>query len=107
MGIRITRGMYRTLKLFLESHIGKYLPAKHPISAWLLQREYLLINVRCRGADLLIPWQRVKGRCFRPLLLSFCECIFYKWRVKDRRRPLMATWAAAGWKVSSWVQAHV
>ena len=82
MGMRIIRGMYRTLKLFLKSRIGKYLPAKHPISACLLQHTCLLINVRCRGTDGLTPWQRVKGRSFRQLLLSFWECVLYKLRSK-------------------------
>ena len=36
VGIRIVRGFYSTVKLCFEARIGKYLPAAHPISAWLL-----------------------------------------------------------------------
>ena len=73
VGIRIIRGLYRTLKLCLEARIGKYLPAAHPISAWLLQHTCVLLNARSVGSDGQTPWQRVKGRMFRQMLLCFGE----------------------------------
>ena len=78
VGIRIFRGFCRTLKLCLEARIGKYLPAAHPISAWLLQHTCVLLNARSVGSDGQTAWQRVKGRMFRQLLLCFGECVLYK-----------------------------
>ena len=78
VGVRLVRGMFRTLKLCLEARIGKYIPAAHAITAWLLEHTCILLNARCRGSDGLTPWQRIKGRSFRQLLLSFGECILYK-----------------------------
>ena len=37
VGVRIIRGMFRTLKLCLEARLNKYLPVNHPITAWLLE----------------------------------------------------------------------
>ena len=78
VGVRLVRGMFRTLKLCLEARIGKYIPAAHAITAWLLEHTCILLNARCRGSDGLTPCQRIKGRSFRQLLLSFGECILYK-----------------------------
>ena len=38
----------------------------------------MLINARARGSDGRTPWQRIKGRTFRQLLLCFGERILYK-----------------------------
>ena len=78
IGVRIIRGMFRTLKLCLEARLNKYLPVNHPITAWLLEHTSMLINARARGSDGRTPWQRIKGRRFRQLLLCFGERIFYK-----------------------------
>ena len=73
VGIRIISGFYRTFKFCFETKLRKYLPAAHPISAWLLQHACGLFGSDCQTA-----WQRVKGRMFRKLLLCFGECILYK-----------------------------
>ena len=78
VGVRILRGMYRTFKLCLESRIGKYVPATHPMSAWLLQHVCTVLNSRTRGPDGQTPWERIKGRPFRQLLLGFGECVLHK-----------------------------
>ena len=78
VGIRIVRGMFRILKLCLEARLGKYVPVSHPITAWLLEHTCLLLNARTRGSDEQTPWQRIKGRAFRQLLLCFGERILYK-----------------------------
>ena len=78
VGVRIIRGMFRTLKLCLEARLNKYLPVNHPITAWLLEHTCMLLNARARGSDGQTPWQRIKGRAFRQLLLCFGERILYK-----------------------------
>ena len=42
IGVRIIRGMFRTLKLCLEARLNKYLPVNHPITAWLLEHTSML-----------------------------------------------------------------
>ena len=37
VGILLIRGMFRTLRLCLESRLGKKLPVDHPVAAWLLE----------------------------------------------------------------------
>ena len=78
VGVKIVRGVFRTLKLCLEARLGKYLPVAHAITAWLLQHACTVINARCRGPDGRTAWQRIKGRSFRQLLLGFGECVLYK-----------------------------
>ena len=82
VGVRLVRGMFRTLNLCFEARIGKYIPAAHAITAWLLEHTCILLNARCRGSDGLTPWQRIKGRSSRQLLLSFGKCILYKLPIK-------------------------
>lgn len=69
VGIRILRSMSRTLNLCLESRMGKYIPAGHPLTAWLLQHACALINARIRGRDDQTAWHRLKGRSF-----IHCSC---------------------------------
>ena len=82
VGVKLVRGMFRTLKLCLEARLGKYLPISHGVTAWLLEHACTILNARARGSDGQTPWQRVKGRSFRQLLLGFGECILYKLPVK-------------------------
>jgi hypothetical protein len=37
IGVRMIRGLFRTLKLCLEARIDKYIPIDHPIIAWMMQ----------------------------------------------------------------------
>ncbi len=78
VGIRIIRGMFRTLKLCLEARIGKYIPITHALVPWLLEHVCLLLNAQSRGHDGLTPWQRVRGRPFSQKLVGFGEVVLYK-----------------------------
>ena len=82
VSVKLVRSMSRNLKLCLAAHLGKYLPVKHPITAWLLEHACKVINARAHGSDGHTPWQRFKGRSFRQLLLGFGECVLYKLHVK-------------------------
>ena len=64
VGVMLIRGLFRTLKLCLESQIGRYIPVDHAVVPWLLEHTCLVLNVRSRGSDGLTPWQRVRGRPF-------------------------------------------
>ncbi len=78
IGVRNVRGLFRTLKLCLESRIGKHVPNTHAMIPWLLEHTCTLLNARLRGEDGLTAWARVKGRAFNQRLLGFAEVVLYK-----------------------------
>ena len=77
-GVRIIRGQFRTLKLCLESRIGKRIPINHAIVPWLLEYTAMLINVRYVGSDGKTAWSRARGRSFGQNMLNFGEQVFYR-----------------------------
>ncbi len=78
VGVRNTRGTFRTHKLCLEARLRKFVPVTHAVVPWLLEHVCLLLNVTTRGTDGLTPWQRARDRPFRQHLLSFGENVLYK-----------------------------
>ena len=64
IGIRLVRGMYRTIRLCTESRIGQSIPTDHPLTAWLLQHVCVILNGKVRGKDGRTAWFRVRGRNF-------------------------------------------
>ena len=78
VGVRLVRGLFRTLKLCLEGQIGKFIPVQHPVVPWLLEHTAFLLNVKTRGSDGMTPWARVKGRMFGQATLGFGESVFFK-----------------------------
>ena len=85
VGVMLIRGLFRTLKLCLESQIGRYIPAGHAVVAWLLEHTCLILNVRSRGSDGLTSWERVRGRPFGQQVVGFGETVLYKLPVKGPR----------------------
>ena len=75
----------KTLKLCLERRIGKRIPPKHPITAWLVARCAALIRYRVRGVDGKTPYERVRMRPFNSRLVCFTETLKYKDRSKEER----------------------
>ena len=78
VGVKLVRGLFRTLKLCLESRIDKYVPINHALVPWLLQHTCMLLNARFRGTDGRTPWARARGRPFNQRLLGFGELVMYK-----------------------------
>ncbi len=78
VGIRIVRGLFRTLKLCLEARIGKFVPIGHALIPWLLEHTCTLLNAKLRGNDGLTAWGRIRGRTFNQRLLGFAETVLYK-----------------------------
>jgi len=95
VGVMLIRGMFRTLRLCLETRIGRTIPVDHPVIPWLLEHTCLLMNVKTRGADGLTGWARARGRNFSQKLLGFGEKILYKLPVKGPQAPanMAAKWA--------------
>ena len=82
VGVRILRGLFRTLKLCLEGRIGRKLPINHPMTSWLLEHTSLLLNACIRGEDGSTAWARVRGRAFGQRLIGFGESILWKQPLK-------------------------
>ena len=78
VGIKIVRGLFRTLKLCLEQRLGKYISTGHALMPWMLQHTGMLLNAKARGPDGLTSWERIKGRRFNQHVLGFAETILYK-----------------------------
>ena len=74
----LIRGLFRTLKLALESKIEKHIPIGHALVPWLVEHTALLLNVKSRGQDGLTAWARVRGRPFSQQLLCYAEQVLYK-----------------------------
>ncbi len=58
VGVMLIRGLFRTLKLALESKIEKHTPIGHALVPWLIEHTALLLTVKSRGADGLTAWAR-------------------------------------------------
>ncbi len=82
IGVQLLRGLFRTLKLCIESRINKFIPIDHAVIPWLLQHTCLLLNARCKGPDGLTSWSRIRGRPFNQRLIGFAEVVLYKLPVK-------------------------
>ncbi len=78
VGIRNVRGQFRTLKLCLEERLGQEIPAKHPLTSWLLEHTCFVMNTCVRGPDGLTPWARARGRDFGGKLYALAEAVFWK-----------------------------
>ena len=85
VGIKIVRGLFRTLKLCLEQRLGKYISTDHALVPWLLQHTCILLNAKARGPDGLTCWERIKGRQFNQLVLGFAETVLHKLPSKGPR----------------------
>ena len=85
IGVRIIRGMFRTIKLCLEDRIDKAIPFDHALTSWMIEHASLVVNAMSKGEDGITPWHRARGRPFRQPLLGFGESVLYKFPPKGPR----------------------
>ncbi len=78
VGIRAVRGLFRTMRLCLESRIGHSIPPNHPLTSWLIEHVAMTLNANVRGPDGLTGWARARGRDFNLNLYSVGECVLWK-----------------------------
>ncbi len=78
VGVRLIRGLFRTLKLCLEARIGKFVPINHALIPWLLEHTCLSLNAIVVGEDGMTAWARARGRPFGQALFGFAEVVLYK-----------------------------
>ena len=95
-GVRLIRGLFRTVKLCTEARVDKYIPVDHPITAWMLEHICLLHNSMVKGEDGLTAWHRVKGRPFGQQLLGFAESVLYRHPSKGPRHAPDGNMGALG-----------
>ncbi len=78
VGIRIVRGLFRTLRLCLEKRVGHRIPPNHPLTSWLLEHTAVLLNAIVKGDAGRTAWCRARGRNFGMNLYGFGESVFWK-----------------------------
>ena len=102
VGVMLVRGLFRTLKLCLESSIARRVPEDHALVPWLLRHTCLLLNTAVKGADGLTAWHRARGRKFHGQLAHFGEQVLYKSPTKG---PLKAPQGNMGpmWQHASYL----
>ena len=66
VGVRLVRGLFRTLKLCLEGQVGRFIPVQHPVVPWLLEHTAFLLNIKTRGADGQTPFGACAGTPVQP-----------------------------------------
>ena len=80
--IRNTRGLFRTLRSYLQHKIGRTIEIDHPLLTWMLEHTSTLRNAIIRGSDGYTPWQRSRGRAFAMSSFSFGEKCHFKLPMK-------------------------
>ena len=78
VGIKIIRGLFRTIKGCTEKRIGAKIPPNHPITSWILEHVALLHNICVVGDDGETSWARTRGRDFGQRLFGIFESVFWK-----------------------------
>jgi hypothetical protein len=78
VGVRLLRGLFRSVKLCLEARIDMDIPVDHPMIAWMMEHAVLLLNALVRGTDGLTAWKRVRGRALGQPLVGLGESVLYK-----------------------------
>ena len=81
--VKLVKCRLRTLKLCLERRIGKKIPPRHPIMAWLAPHAAAILRYRSRGDDGKTPHEKIRLRPFNSRLLAFGEMCSYKMRSKE------------------------
>ena len=76
--IRHVQGQFRTLKTWLDSHIGVKLPLTHPIWTWLIEWAAATISRYHVGKDGLTSMQRRTGMSCLAQIASFGEKVLYR-----------------------------
>ena len=97
VGVRLVRGLFRSVNLCLEQRIDRFIPVDHPVVQWMLEHVCLLLNAIVKGSDGLTAWTRVRGRPFSQQLLGFGEAVLYRYPGKGpRHQPDGNTGALGG-----------
>ena len=75
----------KTLKLCREPRVGKIIPPRHPIAAWLVAYCDEVMRFRVREVDGKTPYERARFTPFNSKLVCFAEKVAFKDRAKEDR----------------------
>ena len=78
VGVMLVRGLFRSLKLCLESSIRRRIPKDHALMPWLLEHTCLILSTTVRALDGATAWRRIRGRDFHGNMAGFGEQVLYK-----------------------------
>ena len=70
--------------LCFEKRLGKRIPPRHPVMAWMVPHAASIIRYRVRGPDGKTPYERVRMRPWRNELVGLTEKIRTKLRAKEK-----------------------
>ena len=73
VGVKLVKGMVRTMRPGLERELGFRVPARHPLITWLLQHAANTLTWVVKGQDGSTAYHRIRGKPFRTRLLTCGE----------------------------------
>ena len=68
----------RTLKLDLESRLGRRIPVAHPSMGWLAEHAAWILTCHHQLDDGRTPYQLARGSKFNRSLVAFGEYVLYQ-----------------------------
>ena len=84
VGVKLVKGLFRTLRSDLESKIGHRVPVRHPLISWMIRHAADLVTWCSKGHDGRTAHQRLRGRDFKTRLLGFGELCRFKNRSHEQ-----------------------
>ena len=87
VGVKLVKGMVRTMRSGLERELGFRVPARHPLVSWIVRHAANTLTWTVKGHDGMSAYQRVRGKPFRTKLLTFGEQCRYKVRSHEPLSP--------------------
>ena len=73
VGVKLVKGMVRTMRPGFERELGLRIPAKYPLIAWLVRHAANTLTWAVKGQDGKTVYHRVRGKAFRTRLMTFGE----------------------------------
>ena len=70
VGVKLVKGMVRTMRSGLERELGFRVPARHPLIAWLVRHAANTLTWVVKGQAGTTAYNRVRGKPFRTRLLT-------------------------------------
>ena len=77
VGVKLVKGMVRTMRSGLERELGFRVHARHPLIAWLVRHVANTLTWVVKGQDGRTVYHRIRGKPFRTRLLTIgeqCRC---------------------------------
>ena len=86
VGIKIHRGIFRTMRDCLECRVQKIIEVDRPIMAWLVEHAAMVASIMSKGNNGRTPWYMARGRSFGMRMVGFGEICKWKLPTKGPQR---------------------